>query len=465
MNTDTETRIFRRRNARLLAGVAMAAALALGASGCSVDAMDQAQKSLGDDGTAVDSDMPSLADKYTPMDELVLTDGVDDLEAGLNAAQKLAFAASASSRETSSNRRIHLTILSPQVDLVRAGETYHGKQRTCVGLERIPNSVAKIPAGGTGESCFDSAALTDISQELTYRLPGTNQLFWIYVKVPVVGDPVLQCNIFDPATWKPVEPKRTAYTCDLQWMQMGYNVNPMPRVRVTKKDTIVVTDPAQAKKLLEENCGKMRPECDYSSTRQRVVSPPAAEWTLLDTYTNCGPDQHEGAEHSWAQEKEFSGTYTVSAEGSFGYGNPAHDKVVAKLKAEYKHIWSVTNVYLAEVEQPVPYGTTNLFYAQLSYLELTGDFTIITKDHVYILKDSLYKLPLSEEWKDEDGNVIKPMEKHSLGASADCSAISGGNDKDHGPKLKRSVQKQLDAGIIPSADVLLAAGATLTSGE
>ncbi|CAG7616806.1 hypothetical protein ACFPZL_06525 [Leucobacter soli] len=483
MNTSREPRR-QSRSALWLTAIAIGSALALGVSGCTPDTANLAKKAVGDEqsgfvGMAGDvepvaitdtapvseNEVPTLADKYEPMAALDMPKGKTDLTQGLNAGQKQALQSTQGVTETVDRLRIHLTIASPQVTISRFGETYGGKQRNCLDL---PWSTINIPAGTTGESCTEITAGTWMSVEQTYRLPGTTDLLWIYVKNPLIGNPELQCNMFDPRTWKPVDIKKTKYTCDVRWMQHGYWTNPMPRVRVTAKNVVEVKDAKRAQQLLTENCSKKQPECDYTSTRQRVVSPPESEWTLLDTYTNCGPDRHESAEHKWAQAKTFQGAYTIGGAISGGYGNPAHDKVSAKIKASFKHIWKIENSYKAVVKQPVPYGKTNLFYAQLSYLELTGDFVITTKDNVYIITDTVYKLPLSDEYKDEDGNRFKFLEKHSMGADADCASIAKWVEEDHGHKktVKSSkVQKLLNSGVIPSASDLLAAGATLETVE
>lgn len=456
MHTHPATRATGRRRRRLLAALTTATALTLVVTGCTLDAAAQARKASGHESLSTQNAMPSLAGKFDSIDKLTLEEGPADPTAGLNAGQKLMLGTERGI-EDSDNVRIHLTIASPQVELVRFGETYRGDQKPCPALEKLPRSVEKIAAGSTGESCVEAKGANDISQELTYRLPGTKQLFWVYVKNPFIGDRELQCGIFDPTTWKPVNTTETSYTCDKRWEQDNKSKNPMPRVRLMRKNTVEVTDPVQAQKLLKENCNKNQPECVYTSVRQRVVSPPTAEWTLLDMYANCGPDKHESAEHAWEQEKEFEGKYTVGAEGSFGYGNPAHDKIAAKIKVQFKHIWTVKDSYKVKVDQPVPYGTANLFYAGVSYLELTGDFTITTKDNVYIIKDTTYKLPLKDNWTDDHGNTVEFLQTESFGAGVTCDPME--DEKDHGPKLTAKVQKQLDRGVIPSLDELLAAGA------
>ncbi|MFC6234733.1 hypothetical protein ACFPZL_06530 [Leucobacter soli] len=424
-------RIGARRAASASAALALAAALALSFAGCSAETVMQAQKAVGESEAA-----PALAGQIEPFGGIVFDESADG-GSGMPKA--------GAGNETSRVPRIHLTIASPDVELTRFGETKKGYPVECVksggASLGLPISSASVAAGGTAESCVQSKGNEVISQELTYRLPGTNQLFWVYAKAtPLLGaQDELQCAIIDPGTWKAV--KKSDYRCDLRWMQDDH-LNPMPRVRVTKKPTTVITDGAEAQRLLEKYCSKGEPECSYRATRQEIVETPGSQWNVLDVYNNCGPDRHESAKHQFIEEKSLGMQATFSVEKTWTF----NIKIVKlAVSTKYSHAWSAENKVTISVENSVPWGYANIFYLQPTYLEIDGDFTIKTDDGSYVIRDANFRLPVNPDWRDEDGRRYSSAEKHARGVKIDCPAK---------PTQGSSGTKMLDGSAAPTADTL-----------
>lgn len=423
-----------------IGAAAFAAALMLGLAACSPDVAMQAQKSVGEDPAGSGAAQPELAGVIDPYASLPMLEDPAEGDAAMPRA--------GANPETSRLPRIHLTILSPDVPITRAGETRKGYIGPCVNPKNdrplgLPLSPDAVAAGGTAESCLQSRGNEPVSQELTFKLPETGDLFWVYSRVtPILGgNNDLQCAIFDPKTWKPV--KRSQYACDLQWMQMGNHLNPVPRVRLTKKPTKIVTDPGEGQRLIEQYCGANKPECTYTVKRQDVVQTPESEWTVIDVYNNCGPDKKEPAMHSYSRSRAFTvkDSFGVAASGEFNL-----KIIIIKLEAKYEHAWTNSNVVTFGVKNPVPWGWADILYAQPAYLEVDGDFTILTDAGTTIVRGANFKLPLDPDWGDElGGNRYPAVAQHSRGVKINCPVE---------PTQGSSGTKMIDGSKAPSADTL-----------
>lgn len=427
----------RARAARRIGSAALGVALIFGVAACTTDAAVQAKKAAGQDPAIAAADpMPSLAGRIDPYASLTMT---NDRAAAPRASGET---------EVSRLPRIHLTIASPAVETRRVGETRKGYPAECknpksgTGLG-LPLSADSVAAGSTAESCVQSLGNDPLSQELTYSLPDTKQRLWVYTRVtPILGgDNELKCAIIDPSTWKPAA--KSEYGCDLRWMQQGEHLNPMPRVRLTAKPTVVVTDGAEGQRLLGKYCAQGQPECSYTAEREEIVPAPESRWKVANVYNNCGPDRHESAKHSYSESKSFGMSASVGTETVVDFGIKEIARIVVSLK--YSHTWSTESALEFGVSVPVPWGWADIVYAQPTFLEIDGDFTVKADEANYIIRNTHFELPVKEGWKDVNGEAHSAATQHTRGVKIACPAE---------PFTGSTGTKMIDGSAAPAADTL-----------
>lgn len=459
MNTDSRIRPTRRFGTALIALIAVGAIL--GTVGCTAEAATQAKKALGEAPSAA---APDFADSVDPIDEEIApsaaegdgtvgeddgdetngdSDGDDtgvdpdqdptpqpDAEAETTTkpesktADKHGKIGSGAAHEDSTVPRIHMQIVSVDNDITLKGETYtnretKGKRDDCPDPKGLPAVAKRVAKGEVTHSCLQSVGLPEL--ELTYSIPGTKDLLWIYTAVPDIGDNVLKCSIIDPGTWE--TRNDSAFTCGASWQQDdGHGFNPMPKVKLQKKPTVKLTeDDPEALRVVEKYCSKGQKACSFDGAKREVKASPKSEWKILHTYRNCGPDKKNVAMHSWSNPKKFewenSLGASISAEFELGEGG-----FNAGGGAEFEAAWAFSNTYNNEVHQPVPWGYADIFYLQVNYLHITGDIDISTVEKNYQVKNVTFKLPLAESWTDERGKTIPMSAKHAVGKKITCPA-------------------------------------------
>lgn len=440
---NAEPRISRR--ARWLSAMALVSVCALGIVGCTTDTAELAKKAAGDDplvqtetqqadpdepaASGTDADTAADASSEMPDDLEDTVDPIDE-EAGKASDAKPSKVKAGAAHEDTSRLRIHLQILSMESDVTFRGETYknpdtNGQSKECVDPKTqkslgIPKRVDKVVKGVVSHVCMESAGMPSL--ELTYNIPGTTDLFWIYTTVPAIGQNRLLCSVIDPRTWE--TNINSPYTCDAQWLQdNGHGDNPMPKVKLRKKPTVKLTDNGEAQDVLKQYCSKGQTNCDFTEAKRVITPSPKSEWKVLDTYNNCGPDKKHPAMHSWKKQRKFGWENSVglsfSVEGELPWG-----KFNAGGGAGFEAAWEFSNTYENTVKQPVPWGYADIFYLQVNYLRVTGDILISTKDKNYELKNVTYRLPLAEAWKDERGQIVPMSSKYAVGVKITCPATS-----------------------------------------
>jgi hypothetical protein len=452
---------------------AFALAAALTVAGCTAGDLAQTGKAVG----GGESDPTSLVGTIEPLGELVTPQEFPDgEEAGTVAAGEGLLTSDA--HEETRLPRIHLTVASPDGDIAKRGETYknkpnkdkryecvdHSQGGATVGVHE-PMVVEKVKAGGISRSCLEEKG--DPELEVTYTLPGTTDLAWVYVKVPDWGDNILQCSIIDPKTWK--TNTKSNWACDARWLQDGgHGWNPMPKVRFTdKKKLVVLEDSAEAQRILKEYCADGQPECKFKATTQEVVKPDESHWRLLSYFDNCSSSRTENGKHLWEDEVVHKQTDSLGFSAMVAGGKP--HAVNLEVKAEYEHMWSAAYKYSAEIEQPVPWGWANWFYSQEAYLHIVGQFTVSTPTATYQINDADFHLPLNTSWTDEGGNVIEPQTTGALAYPVVCPndelVPKAGAETLSDPQRDQVLQSNppyVSGSPSPGADWLLAHGGVYT---
>ncbi|MFV0432896.1 MAG: hypothetical protein ACK5LO_02770 [Leucobacter sp.] len=459
-----------RRTLRWSSIIAFTAATALAAAGCTADDLAQSGKVIGEE----DSEPTSLVDSIEPLEELVTPQEFpEDQDPGEIVSDELLQAGAA--HEEARLPRIHLTIASPDGDLKKRGETYRNKPNKDKRYQCVDNAqggswkgfdepmvVERVSAGGSSRSCLEEKG--DPELEVTYTLPGTTDLAWVYVKVPDWGDNILKCSVIDPISWK--TKTNSSWACDQQWLQdNGHGWNPMPKVRFTDKNKVVqVTDAVEAQRILDEYCSEGQPSCTFNATSQEVISPDESKWRLLSYFDNCGSTRAESGKHIW--EDSVGHLWSIMVGGSLAVGGGKEKTFTVEVKGEFEHTWTSERTYTARVEQPVRWGWGNWFYAQDNYVHLTGQFIVKTPTATYQMDDAEYDLPLGKVWTDSNGTAITPKSTGSLAYPVQCSNddIVPHDDKEREAVLQNN-PPYISGSTQPDADWLVEHGATFTPSQ
>lgn len=385
----SKTRLPGRIVGRWFGVIGAAAVIALGAAACSADTAAQS-KSAGDE---VEEITTSLVGQLEPLDESTVTKLADG-GTGETEVQE----GTLGDKENAGKPRIHMTIANTTDAIKLRGKTTKSATDTCVdrqasGLPKmnLPAIVQSVATNKSAESCMEGSV--DMELELTYSIEGSNDVLWIYTKIPTWGDNVLMCSIIDPKTWKT---KYTSdYSCTKEWQQDdGHGWNPLPKIKLWKKPTEVVNEPKKAQEILKANCQVGMTGCTYKSASQSIQSIPNERWLSYGKpQANCIPDSH--AELSAGEKQEVSWKNmvggAVTAEMNIGV-------VKGAIEAKYEHVASEGYEFQEEHRATVPFGKVMGFYIQLGVLHIEGDFNVTTKDANYIIPDTEFDLPLNNDY-------------------------------------------------------------------
>ena len=293
----------------------------------------------------------------------------------------------------------------------------------CNDLDRPPFTLA---AGGEQHWCM-SAVLPSVDAEVDvrYQIGKTNEVLHITSKVPFTGDNVLSCEILNATTGKPVQASR--YTCEKSWQNAGdkegygHGNNPKPRIALKMKSKIEVTDAAEARQLLLENCGDGQPNCTYNT---------AHSWAALDDWSereilsgpafNCN-NPHEPDHHEWSKGQAFDWTNKIGGEAGVKW-EVIPEVLKVEASVHYEHEWTESYDFKQKLEAPVAYGTVHYFFTQQGKIYIQGDFEVSKADAIYVVKNTTFELPLAKKYKipQGGGRVIEPVSWTSASYPITC---------------------------------------------
>lgn len=444
LKNDPATRAPGRTAGRWFGVIAAAAVLALGASACSADAA-ALNKSVGDDAAVEEvdleafyadsgkdddgSDDPLIVEKEvaekvaeTPSAE---DDGGDDAGSDEGGGEAPAPTPAPQGIDPDYKKRdvkndpvkINMEIATP----VALQRDYYTVSKGSVGCDNLPDRPAyTIEANGLSHFCSDGSKAVDAKLEAWYKIPGGKDVLWIKAEVPFVGHNVLDCEVRKAGTTQ--RSVDTKYTCDKAWLtDGGTGNNPHPKVKLVQKKVIEVTNVAQARTLLKENCDANQPRCTYED---------ATSWVALDDWSerkilsgpafNCN-NPHEPDHHEWSKGQTYEWKNKIGVEAGIKW-SIIPKELELEVKGHYEHEWTEAYDFKQKLEAPVAYETAHYFFTQQGNIHVKGDFYISLKDYVYLIKDTEFQLPLAEQYVLDRGlgRVIEPVSWSSSSYPIKC---------------------------------------------
>lgn len=411
-----EARVSGRRAGRWFGVVAVAAVIGIGAAGCTADTAALVKKAEGDEAIEIgpmrDIDPASIegiahgtasvegGGEVTDMQPEVLPETEMPAD-GLQAQKYEDFGLATA---------VHMFIANAATESVtKLGSTISKVHSGCGSydadedrkLRNLPAVIEAIDAGRMGESCMQSDG--DAFVQATYTIDNSPYLFWTYAKTPRVGNNEVKCTILNAKDWKEV--KTSPYSCTYEWLQDdGHGLNPMPKIKLWKKPDITVTDPVQVQQILSNNCKSVdSPNCKFTAKVQRFETLPKKQWILYgNAQGNCIDDSHAELKVGDEQEVSWKKMIGVTATGEMHIG-----PVKAGLEATYEYAWAEKQTFKEEHSMTIPKGKIAGFYIAAGVLHVEGDFMVRANNATYLLPNTVFNLPLTEDYHDGDTVIQK----------------------------------------------------------
>jgi hypothetical protein len=253
-------------------------------------------------------------------------------------------------------------------------------------------------------------------------------------KVPFAGQSEESCTVYNLKQSDP--PANAPYTCVATWADPDYRTSydPKPHWEIKMKPTVVLPlntpdDRDAVITLLNQYCtAGQSDQCSYTATSQKVTSAPRDEWQLYgQTFSNCS--DRNGAPFklmvsrklSWSDSLDIS----VHAEAKvFGVLKAGADVAYShEVTAEYE----IAQTYSVTVEYKHSAG----YYIQPGYLEITGDFQLLTPADIKLVKGFTAHLPLGNEYSPPGHPELKfePAVVRAMDLGIDTACGPGGTLK------------------------------------
>ena len=120
----------------------------------------------------------------------------------------------------------------------------------------------------------------DAYSDFSYAIDGSQYLLWGQSTVPLVGQNTVFCQIRRQGTTN--EDTTAPYGCKAEFTKpdSADRYDPYPKITVYSKPSVEVTDDKQAYDMLEANCGRDRPHCTWTASKQDIIAGPRSSWVL-----------------------------------------------------------------------------------------------------------------------------------------------------------------------------------------
>jgi len=300
-----------------------------------------------------------------------------------------------------------------RLQLTRFEKHYDGTNydfETCPGYSSIPGLVTEGNSSHFCYACFEDNKGFDTGFFFYYDILVPNGSggwmpsgYWVdgAGKVPMMGGRRIDCTIkrsgsTDRANGAP-------FSCETSWTREG-NVSE-PHWKITSKDTIVIdasdsANVARAAQLIGDNCTAFdTARCNWTRTQKSsAYLPDEKDWVSLTNWADsCPPATKEfGLKFSNAKAVNWSDTF-----GGKISGKVKADAFISSLEvtveADYHHSIGHSDSYTEEYTYSIPLGYQAALYLQHGMLEVAGDFSIITDSDRFLVKNAVFRFPLTKD--------------------------------------------------------------------
>lgn len=232
--------------------------------------------------------------------------------------------------------------------------------------------------------------------------------YWVdgATKVPMIGFSRLECTIkrsgsMDPAPGAP-------FYCTTRWDSES-KID--PRWKVTAKEVTVIdasnsANVERAAQLIRDNCKITdTPSCVWTRTQKSsAFLADRNDWQSLTNWADsCPPtdknhlfvlNSNRNVQISWSD--KVGGKITAKVAGDV-----LVFKVEGTIEASYEHSITQTDSYGEGYTYTIPYNYRSALYLQHGMLEVSGDFSIITANDRFLIKNAVFRFPLQKDVQPE----------------------------------------------------------------
>jgi hypothetical protein len=182
-------------------------------------------------------------------------------------------------------------------------------------------------------------------------------------------------------------------------------------------------------KVLNQYCTAGQSDaCSYTAKSQKVTSAPRDEWQLYgQTFSNCSDPK--GAEFKLMVSRKLS--WSDSLETTVHAQAELYGVFKAGADVAYRHDVAAEYEIAQEYTISVEYKHSAGFYIQPGYLEITGDFQLLSPDDIKVVKGFTAHLPLGNEYSPPGHPELKfePAVVRAMDLGTDSACGPGGTLK------------------------------------
>jgi hypothetical protein len=303
--------------------------------------------------------------------------------------------------------RLKLTQFKKEYD----GQDYSTIEK-CEGYSEIPQEVSDGSSYTFCYACMERDKGYDTGFFFHYDILVPNGTggwmpsgYWVdgATKVPMIGSRHLDCTIRRSGSMNPAD--GAPFSCGTSWTGSGNTSQ--PHWKVTAKDVTVIdasysANAERAAKLIGDNCQVFdTPRCFWTRTQKSsTFLPERSDWQSLTNWADsCPPTDPKhlfvltskrNVQISWSDKVGGKISAQMGAEAFVA-------KVKGTIEANYEHSITQTDRYGEGYQYTIPYNHRAALYLQHGFLEVSGDFSIITDNDRFLVKNAVFRFPLEKD--------------------------------------------------------------------
>jgi len=227
--------------------------------------------------------------------------------------------------------------------------------------------------------------------------------YWVdgATKVPMIGERKIDCTIKRSGSTNRAD--GAPFSCETSWTGEGNVSEPHWKITakgVTEIDASQSAKVEQAAQLIGANCEvRDTPRCVWTRTQKSsAFLADRNDWVSLTNWADsCPPATKEFVLNS---NRSVSVSWSDKVGGKISgkiIGDVLVFKVEGTLEVNYEHSITQTDSYGEGYTYNIPLGYRSALYLQHGMLEVSGDFSIITDNDRFLVKNAVFRFPLQKD--------------------------------------------------------------------
>jgi hypothetical protein len=232
--------------------------------------------------------------------------------------------------------------------------------------------------------------------------------YWVdgATKVPMLGESRLECTIKRSGSMAPAA--GAPFYCTAKW-ESHFKID--PRWEVTAKEVTVIdasnsANAERAAQLIRDNCKiSDTPSCVWTRTQKSsTFLADRTDWQSLTNWADSCPPTDKNHLFVLNSNRNVQISWSDKVGGKISAkvgGDVLVFKVEGTIEANYEHSITQTDSYGEGYTYTIPYNYRSALYLQHGMLEVSGDFSIITDNDRFLIKNAVFRFPLQKDVQPE----------------------------------------------------------------